>query len=385
MRRTNGEGSAYHDVKRDRFVYRITYADPFTNQKKRKSFTDKKSLTAAKKRAQDFLNSLKTAGNAHEGSLKAFLEHWVVSISETVKPKTLERYKSILNQNIYPYPVANCLLEKLTTGMLQKHLTVLLQTGGNNKQGLAPRSVNATRRLLIGALDTAVRDDILPKNPATYTRPMKVTAPEIMVLTHEQAKHLISCALQRSRNAWAIIVLALGTGMRISEIFGLEWKNIDLDAKKLQVEKTVVTTNSGTLIQESTKTKTSRRTIMLPDSVCNMLKRFRLWQKVRDIRFGTHYSASPWVLSNPQGKPRSPSSFSGHDFKQLLDIAGIDRKFRIHDMRHTHATWLLEAGVNIKVVSERLGHSSIRITLDTYAHVLQTMQQEAVDTLNDIL
>ena len=75
MRRTNGEGSAYHDVKRDRFVYRITYADPFTNQKKRKSFTDKKSLTAAKKRAQDFLNSLKTAGNAHEGSLKAFLEH----------------------------------------------------------------------------------------------------------------------------------------------------------------------------------------------------------------------------------------------------------------------------------------------------------------------
>ena len=385
MRRTNGEGSAYHDVKRDRFVYRITYADPFTNQKKRKSFTDKKSLTAAKKKAQDFLNSLKTAGNAHEGSLKAFLEHWVVSISETVKPKTLERYKSILNQNIYPYPVANCLLDKLTTGLLQKHLTVLLQSGGSNKQGLAPRSVNATRRLLIGALDTAVRDDILPKNPATYTRPMKVIAPEIMVLTHEQAKHLISCALQRSRNAWAIIVLALGTGMRISEIFGLEWKNIDLDAKKLQVEKTVVTTNSGTLIQESTKTKTSRRTIMLPDSVCNMLKRFRLWQKVRDIRFGTHYSASPWVLSNPQGKPRSPSSFSGHDFKQLLDIAGIDRKFRIHDMRHTHATWLLEAGVNIKVVSERLGHSSIRITLDTYAHVLQTMQQEAVDTLNDIL
>ena len=213
---------------------------------------------------------------------------------------------------------------------------------------------------------------------------MKVAAPEIMVLTHDQAKQLIRCALHRSRNAWAIIVLALGTGMRISEIYGLEWKNVDLEAKKLQVEKTVVTTNRGALVQESTKTKTSRRT-MLPDNVCYMLKRFKLWQKVRDIRLGTHYSTSPWVLSNPQGKPRSPSSFSGHDFKELLDIAGIDRKFRIHDMRHTHATWLLEKGVNIKVVSERLGHSSIRITLDTYAHVLQTMQQEAVDTLNDIL
>lgn len=164
-----------------------------------------------------------------------------------------------------------------------------------------------------------------------------------------------------------------------------EWKNVDLDNKTIQIEKTVVTTRHGTLVQDSTKTKTSRRKILLPDNVCYMLKRFKLWQKVRDIRFGTHYSDSPWVLSNPHGKPRSPSSFSGHDFKQLLDIAGIDRKFRIHDMRHTHATWLLEAGVNIKVVSERLGHSSIRITLDTYAHVLQTMQQEAVDTLNDIL
>jgi integrase len=352
---------------------------------KRKAFTDKSSITAAKKKAQEFLKSLKTVGKAREGSLKAFLEQWVVSISKTVKPKTLERYKSILDRNIYPYPVANCLLENLTTGMLQKHFSVLLQSGGSGKQGLAPRSVNSTRRLLIGALDTAVRDDILPKNPATYTRPMKVVAPEIMVLTHEQAKQLIRCSLKRSRNAWAIIVLALGTGMRISEIFGLEWKNVDIDSKKLQVEKTVVTTSSGTLVQESTKTKTSRRTILLPDNVCYMLKRLKLWQKVRDIRFGTHYAASTWVLSNPQGNPRSPSSFSGHDFKQLLDVAGIDRKFRIHDMRHTHATWLLEAGVNIKVVSERLGHSSIRITLDTYAHVLHTMQQEAVDTLNDIL
>jgi integrase len=385
MRRNNGEGTAFHDVNRGRYVFRITYTDPLTLKAKRKAFTDKSSISAAKKKAQVFLNSLKDIGMAREGSLKAVLEQWAVSISETVKPKTLERYKSILDRNIYPYPVANCLLINLTTGMLQKHLTLLLQSGGSNRQGLAPRSVNATRRLLIGALDTAVRDDILPKNPAAYTRPMKVISPEIMVLTHEQAKQLIRCALQRSRNAWAIIVLALGTGMRISEIFGVEWKNIDLESKKLQVEKTVVTTNSGTLVQESTKTKSSRRTILLPDSVCYMLKRFRLWQKVRDIRFGTHYSTSSFVLSNPQGKPRSPSSFSGHDFKQLLEVAGIDRKFRIHDMRHTHATWLLEAGVNIKVVSERLGHSSIRITLDTYAHVLQTMQQEAVDTLNDIL
>lgn len=385
MRRNNGEGSAFHDIKRDRFIYRVTYRDPVSCKKKRKAFYSKKSVTEAKAKANEFLKSLNKPTGVSQLTLRKFLDQWLKSIESTIRPKTVERYKCILSCNIYPYEIAQYALDKVSVGLLQAHFNQLHESGGKSSKGLAPRSVNATRRLLIGALETGVRDDIITKNPAYYTKPMKVTPTEITVLGHDEAKRLIRCALQRSRNAWAIITLGLGTGMRISEIYGLEWKNVDLDNKMIQIEKTVVTTRHGTLVQDSTKTKTSRRKILLPDNVCYMLKRFRLWQKVRDIRFGTHYSTSSWVLSNPQGKPRSPSSFSGHDFKQLLDLAGIDRKFRIHDMRHTHATWLLEAGVNIKVVSERLGHSSIRITLDTYAHVLQTMQQEAVDTLNDIL
>ena len=94
---------------------------------------------------------------------------------------------------------------------------------------------------------------------------------------------------------------------------------------------------------------------------------------------------SPWVMSNPDGIPRSPNSFSAHQYKDILRNAGLDTKIRIHDLRHTHATWLLEAGINVKVVSERLGHSSCRITLDTYAHCLHTMQSQAVEALNKIL
>ena len=385
MRRNNGEGSAFHDTKRDRYIYRVSYTDPVSLKKQRKAFYSKKSVTEAKAKAQVFLKNLNTTVTKPNLTLGKFLEQWLSTIESTIRPKTVERYKCILNCNIYPYEISQYALDEVSVGNLQAHFNQLHETGGKSGKGLAPRSVNATRRLLIGALETGVRDDIITKNPAYYTRPMKVVPAEITVLSHDDAKRLIRCALQRSRNAWAIITLGFGTGMRISEIFGLEWKNVDLQNKTIHAERTVVTTRNGTLVQDSTKTKTSRRKILLPDNVCYMLKRFRLWQKVRDIRLGTHYSDSPWVLSNPQGKPRSPSSFSGHDFKQLLDIAGIDRKFRIHDMRHTHATWLLEAGVNIKVVSERLGHSSIRITLDTYAHVLETMQQEAVDTLNDIL
>ncbi len=385
MRRNNGEGSAYFDKIRGRYRFTITYADPKSQKKIRKSFYSKKTLSEAKTKARQFLTDMETQSVAETAkSLGDFLLGWLDGMEPVIKPKTWEKYKCCINCNIIPFSISREALVDLTTSKLQDHLITLLKTGGQKKTGLAPRTVNATRRLLIGALDTAVHDDVIQKNPAEYTKPMKVERPEIKILTHAQGQQLKKCALKRSRFAWAVVVLALGTGMRISEIFGLEWAKINFESKYLVVDKTVVTTRHGVLIQDSTKTNSSRRTILLPDSVCYMLKRLKLWQKVHDIRYGTNYS-SQWVLSNPKGNPRSPSSFSGHDFKELLRQAGIDHSFRIHDMRHTHATWLLEAGVNVKVVSERLGHSSIRITLDTYAHALKTMQQQAVDSLNKIL
>ena len=386
MKRANGEGSCHYNESRGRYEYQITYTVPGSSVKKRKTFVSKESRNEAMRKANVFLKRLKEDDKkAKAVTLGSWLDQWIVNIRETVKPKTLERYKSLINVNIKPYALADEVLTAMTANTLQKHFNELLAHGGASKQGLSPRSVNATRRLLIGALDSAMLEGVIQMNIARFSKSIKADPPKLMVLNHEQGKTLIKKALHRSRFSWAIIVLGLGTGMRIGEIFGLEWKNVDLDKRTLTVERTVVTTKSGILIQDSSKTKTSRRTILLPDNVVYMLKRLKLWQKVRDIRLGTHYSTSPWVLSNPQGKPRSPSSFSGHDFKQLLDEAGIDRKFRIHDMRHTHATWLLESGVNIKVVSERLGHSSIRITLDTYAHVGQSMQEEAVKALNKLL
>ena len=316
MRRNNGEGTAFHDTKRDRYIYRVSYTDPVSLKKRRKGFYSKKSVTEAKAKAQVFLKNLNTTVTKPNLTLGVFLEQWLNTIESTIKPKTVERYKCILNCNIYPYEISQYALDKLSVGLLQAHFNHLYECGGKSGKGLAPRSVNATRRLLIGALETGVRDDIITKNPAYYTKPMKVAPAEITVLSHDDAKRLIRCALQRSRNAWAIITLGFGTGMRISEIFGLEWKNVDLQNKTIYVERTVVTTRNGTLVQDSTKTKTSRRKILLPDNVCYMLKRFKLWQKVRDIRFGTHYSTSPWVLSNPQGKPRSPSELPIRRWRQ---------------------------------------------------------------------
>lgn len=386
MKRSNGEGSISFNEERQRYEYKISYTEFVTNKSKRKLFTSKKSAKEAKLKAEIFLKTLKNQSTHVSLTLENWLYHWLQDyVINTVKIKTFDRYENLIKRNICPYPIASTSLTQITTSALQKHFNFLLQNGGIDGLGIAPRSINATRRLLIAALNVATDIEILPKNPAEKTKALKVAPPDINVLNQDEGKRLIKTALKRSRPAWIVISLALGTGMRISEIYGLEWQNIDFEKQTLRVNKIVVTTSKGIKIQNSAKTKSSQRTIPLPDSICNALKRYRLWQKIQAIRLGHSYMTSPWVMSNPDGIPRSPNSFSAHQYKDILRNAGLDTKIRIHDLRHTHATWLLEAGINVKVVSERLGHSSCRITLDTYAHCLHTMQSQAVEALNKIL
>lgn len=385
MKRANGEGSIAFNEKRNRYEYRISFSDPCSGLTKRKTFTSKKSGADAKRKAKAFLNTLNRSPELPQ-TLLSWLEYWLMDIKfNNLKPKTYERYAGLIKLNIAKYKIAQIPLSEITSLKLQKHLNELIMTGGVSNSGLSPRTVNATRRLLIAALDWAVDTNLIPKNPARRTKPIAVSNAPFNVLTHEEGNALIKAALKKNRYAWIIITIALGTGLRTAEIHGLEWKNIDFDNKTLTVEKTVVTTSKGKLIQDSTKTSHSRRTIALPENVVSALKRYRLWLKMKSIRFGWKTFDSPWVLPNEFGEPRSPSTFSAHWFKHLLNDAGITRNVRIHDLRHTHATWLIGAGVNIKVVADRLGHASIRITLDTYSHVVDKMQEEAVNALEKIL
>lgn len=386
MKRANGEGSITYNQKRQRFELKITFKNPNTGEAGRKLFTSKKSARDAKKKADAFLEVLITPKEINTTTLATWLDQWLDDyVKNTVKIKTYERYSNLVKRNINPYPISQYDLPSINASQLQKHFNFLLHNGGMDKKGLAPRSINATRRLLISAFRVAVDSALIEKNPAERTKALKVDRPNIHVLSFDEGKRLISTALKRSRVAWLIVSIALGTGMRISEIFGLEWDNIDWDAKTLKINKIVVTTAKGIHIQNTAKTVTSQRTIPLPDSLIYTLKRYRLWQKIQSIRFGYLYMESPWVLSNQEGIPRSPNSFSAHQYKDILRNAGISPDVRIHDLRHTHATWLLDAGVNVKVVSERLGHSNCRITLDIYAHCIKSMQDKAIEALNNIL
>lgn len=262
-------------------------------------------------------------------------------------------------------------------------LNDLLISGGEDKKGLSPRTVNAARRTLKTALEKAYHLRKLPCNPVDGTKACRTDRAIIAILSRADAKKLLDVSKSYEQNAY-IVLLALSTGMRIGEIFGLLWENIDLQGKKLYVRQSLVSTNHGYHLEPSPKTKAGHRQIDLPEHCVEELCKHLKWQEKQKAEWLDQWRDKGIVVANCNGNYKDPNHFSYVIFKRLLEMAGIKERIRFHDLRHTHATWLLEKGIHPKVVSERLGHSSIRITLDTYSHVIKSMQQAAVKKLDEI-
>lgn len=387
MKRSNGEGTVYFNEKRQRYEGQFSYFDKDMQTVKRKFFSSKKSAKEVLRKAREFKALQEKGINPAKSDIQLgiWLDNWLKNYKQnTVRLKTYERYQTSVKMHINPY-IGKYKLKILSTDILQKHWIFLLENGGVEQNGLAARTVNATRRLLIQALNDAVDLGYLEKNPALKTKPIKTNRSEIRILTRAEALRLMMVAKEYDMVAWIVVVIALGTGMRLAEIFGLSWNCIDFRSAKLYVEQSAVKTNHGTVIQNEVKTKNSRREIPLPKFVVQALIEYKHWQEFYKIKNTGLFVDKGYVIANQYGNVRHPASFSYHIFKKiLLPRAGISEKVRFHDLRHTHATWLLASGVNVKVVSERLGHSTIRITLDTYAHVIKTMQTAAVEKLDNI-
>lgn len=166
----------------------------------------------------------------------------------------------------------------------------------------------------------------------------------------------------------------MSTGLRRGELLALRWQNIDLEKGMLYVTQTLTVTQQQGLIFKTPKTGKSRRSVTLPPSAVEALREHRRRQTEERLRLGPVWQDHDLVFPGPDGRPWHPDTFTS-SFRDLCARAGVQA--RLHDLRHTHATQLLKAGVHAKIVTERLGHSSIGITLDTYSHVLPGMQDEA--------
>jgi integrase len=213
-------------------------------------------------------------------------------------------------------------------------------------------------------------------------KPPRQVRKEMQALSPEEASRFLAAA---SKDKWSVLfALALTTGMRPEEYLGLQWKDVDLEKGTLVVQHTLIwRRKGGGWYFSEPKTSRSRRTIPLPTSVSVNLREHKRHQAEQRLRTGPKYQNNDLVFATAEGGPLMPRNLLSRHFKPILKVAGLPKKVRLYDLRHSCATLLLASGENPKVVSERLGHAGIAMTLDVYSHVLPSMQQAAAEKLEN--
>ena len=296
-----------------------------------------------------------------------YLKEWLESCKPSLSPTTYRRYTGIVNNQINAH-IGKVKLQELQPYSIQQMYHALK---------LSPASVLYVHRVLHRALSQAVKWQLLYKNPAANVDAPRVRQQERSVLNTEQAWNIIELAPEHLRIP---ILIAVTTGMRRGEIMALRWTNLDLKAGVLRVLQAMRYCGKGEGFKpDHTKTDKSNRTVALSDGVIQALKDHRKQQTKNRMKVGPEYVNTGYVCTWPNGRPVSPDVVS-RGFRKLATKLKYDVTF--HDLRHSHATMLFEMGLNVKMVSDRLGHSTTRITQDTYQHVLPHMQEQVADVFD---
>ncbi|MCP4612682.1 MAG: site-specific integrase [Planctomycetes bacterium] len=307
--------------------------------------------------------------------LSKFLDQWLRDYVETnTAPKTQEDYSAIIHRYINP-SLGHIQLNKLTPQHVQTLYSSLLG------KGLSARTVQYTHRVLSQALSHAVKWELLLRNVCDAIDAPRPRKKEMKALDATSVQMLLN-ATSQSRYG-AVYYLALYTGLRRGEVLGLRWCDVDLSKNALSVNQTVVRITGKGLIISEPKTSHSRRLVSLSPNAVALLAGLKAKRKEEFNDAGLYWEEAGLVFCNPDGDPLSPSTIS-HSFSRIAKSIGLP-PIRFHDLRHTHATIMLKEGIHPKIVSERLGHASINITLDTYSHVLPGMQETAALAFEEAL
>jgi len=221
---------------------------------------------------------------------------------------------------------------------------------------------------------------LLGRNVAKAVDPPRPEHKSMANLAPENVPQFLEAA--RETHYYVLFYTALYTGMRLGELLGLRWCDVDLDMASLSVVQALYK-RSGVCKMVEPKSSKGRRRIALSPSLALLLRKYKIDQQAQRILLDGSLVDSNLVFSNINGKPLDPGVVS-HTFSKVLKKAKLPH-IRFHDLRHTHATLLLKAGIHPKIVSERLGHANIGITLDTYSHVLPGLQEKAARRLDEML
>lgn len=342
-----------------------------------------KTIHGNKNDAQKYLNKVllekDTTGFIEPSKelLSVYLERWLDTVAKPrVSAKTFQSYKDIVSCYLKP-GVGDVSISKLHAEEIQKFYNSMLD------KELSPRTVRYTHSVLRSALNQAVKWGLLYRNPADLVDLPKQKKEEMKVLTPAEAARFMEAT--RYSQWKALFSLLLASGMRPGEALGLKWTDIDFEKGRVHVQRALSRTKEGWRLEEP-KTAQSRRSIPIPFNVLQDLKELKSEQAQEKLqnKKNPKYKDHGLVFANNNGDPPDYRNIFNRHFKPLLKDAGLP-DIRLYDLRHVCATLLLSAGENPKIVSERLGHASVTLTLDTYSHVLPDMQEAATKKLEGIL
>jgi integrase len=301
---------------------------------------------------------------------------------QQLEAATVAWYRSAVERHIIP-ELGAVKLTALTAAMIETFLAEKAASGRlDGKGGLGPASVRRLQVTLHKALDAAVRHRLLTVNPVDLADKPKVPRADVTetVWTPEQMATFL--AATKGADLHPLWHVACWTGLRRSELAGLQWRDLELDLGVLSVKR-ARTSVDGKTVLKGPKSATSRRSLDLDDQTVSVLKSWRATQNKKRLIVGEAWDPSEWVFTDNLGQPWRPDGLTKR-FKKAAKAAGLPPT-DIKGLRHAHATALLKAGVHPKVVQERLGHSSISVTMDTYSSVLPGMQREAVERLASMM
>ncbi len=349
-------------------------------KRKQKWQTIQGTKKEAERKLTEILHSLSTGMYVEPSKLTVgeFLEKWLkTSAKTTVSGKTFERYSEIVNRRLIPV-IGSIPLLKLTPLRIQSCYSEWLIGGrlDGKEGGLSAQTVLHHHRVLREALNQAVRWQLMPRNPADAVDPPKPQRKEMKALDAAQMAWLLEVA--RGTRFYLPVLLSMTTGMRRGEFLALRWSDVDLLTATVTINRSIEQTNEGIKFK-STKGKRGRL-VILPSIVIEALNDHKATQAAQKRLLGDGYADLGLICAKEDGNIWKPDTMTS-DFGDLADRAGLTG-VRLHDMRHSHATQLLLQGVNPKIVSERLGHSTVGITLDIYSHILPGMQEQAATKID---
>ena len=372
--RRRGEGSweLKFDAGRDEKTgKRIIQYRNFKGSKKEAQFKLAELIAAVGKGAH--VNRSHLTVGEHVG---ARIDQW--ESLDRISPKTAERYRELHANQIVPFIGSVPLQQLKSANVEQWHATLKTSGRKDGKGGLSTLTIRHAHRLLSKALKEASRHDLVVRNVASDEAPPRVEREEVAILTGEQVRHVVKGL--KDQPLYTKVIVGLFTGMRRSEILGLRWSHADLDAKMITVRGAVEETNTGLRLKEP-KSKAGNRDITLPDIVVDTLRDYRRQQLEFRFALGLgKLTDDALVFARLDGSPESPRVLS----KEWAAIAkGMRLLVTFHALRHTHASMLIDAGIDIVKISKRLGHANVSTTLDVYSHLFAAREDKSAVAINN--